>query len=113
MKSIIVTEKWWKWFNLEYDRGDCGYQFSHITIIPVGNKLQITADDTFVLTEKEDINNVGETVWSWLTMIIRTDADPYGWVMEAHESMDRSEWMKAFNYVRGCRRIMAQLKEVK
>lgn len=109
--SLVTTRGWWNWFYLEY-QDDHQYQFEHIKLENLGgNKLKLIIDNSIVMTEKENRNNVGATTFSWFKMIVTTDTDPFGWILNDISDYDKSDRMRAYNYVRGCKRLIDQIKK--
>jgi len=100
-KSFITTRTWWNNFSMEYDIGDMDWAFNRITVTKLkGNKVQLDIDNAYVC---DDDNNRGETPYTWFKMILKYDANPYGWVMDTYDEVDRSEKARKRAYIKGIR----------
>ena len=105
MKVKTTKNFWWN-FKLEYDRGDMGWAFSRIKVSMKGNKAELDIDNSFVC---DDDNNRGNTALDWFKMIMRTDIDPCGWILDNYDEQDKSEKAKRRHYIAGCKKILLQL----
>lgn len=107
--KVTTTRNWWGGFCQEYDRGDHDWFFDRVKETYQGHRVTLDIDETFVVTKEVDVNNVSETPARWFRMIVSSDADPFGWVMDTYEEKDRRDKARARAYVTGCKNIIAQL----
>ena len=105
-KTLITTKTFWSNFTLEYDRGDMDWAFDRIKSTTKGNKTTLELDNEYVCTDQ---NNTDLTPYSWFIGIMKSDIDPFGWVLDNYDEGDAAEKAKDRAYIAGCKKILQQL----